>query len=51
MDEGRSSYRVKYSVATAIIRIYLVSVSLCFGVIEFIPPRLPFTYIYFELVK
>ena len=47
LDEGRSLYKVMYSVATAIIRIYFVSVSVCFGVIEFIPPRFLSTYIYF----
>ena len=47
LDEGRSLYKVKYSVATAIIRIYLVSVSVCLCVIEFIPPRFLSIYIYF----
>ena len=47
LDEGHSLYKVKYSVTTAIIRIYLVSVSVCFSVIEFIPPRFLSIYIYF----
>ena len=51
LDEGRSLYKVKYSVATAIIRIYLVSVSVCFGVIEFMPPRfLSNKYLFLNLI-
>ena len=47
LDEGRSLYRVEYSVATTIIRIILISVPVCFGVVTFIPPRFLHIYIYF----
>ena len=51
LDEGRSLYKVKYSVATAIIRICLVSVSVCLVLLNLFPLDFCLYIFIFELGK
>ena len=50
LDEGRSLYPVKYSVATAIIRI-IFDISVCLFVVAFIPPRLLHIYLVLNFIN